>query len=160
MYNRKKTSNMKNLVRITFFVLALSLFSSCVSTKSTLKNVDNNAPIPVIKDNAFVVTESSKDSKYGYDPDYPVNVFYKDAKDENLNAERYLRALAGPKGEAVTFTKLESCCPFPTKRTAVGAGFLDLYELRWEGQKNPVKLYVNIYERGYLLVPVGLSAKK
>ncbi len=151
---------MKKIAQLTFFAVLLSFFTSCVSTRSTLKNVDDNAPVPIIKDNAFVLTEYSKDKKYGYDPDYPVNVFYKNAKDENLNAERYLNALAGPNGEKITFTKLESCCPFPTKRIEMGAGFLDIYEIQWEGQKNPVKLYINIYERGYLLVPVGLSVKK
>ncbi len=145
--------------------LAVMLFaiaaSSCVSTKSTLKNVDDNAPIPTLSaDNTFVLTEYSKDKKYGYDADYPVNVFYKNAKDENLNAERFLNALAGPNGEKITFSKIESCCPFPTKRTEIGAGFLDIYELKWEGQTQPTKLYINIYERGYLLVPMGLSLKK
>ncbi|MES2410887.1 MAG: 2-dehydro-3-deoxyphosphooctonate aldolase [Bacteroidota bacterium] len=151
---------MKKTVQLILFALFLSFFTSCVSTRSTLKNVDDNAPIPLIKDNTFVLTEYSKDKKYGYDPDYPVNVFYKNANDENLNAERYLRALAGPNGEKITFTKVESCCPFPTKRIEIGAGFLDIYELHWEGQKNAVKLYINIYERGYLLVPTGLSIKK
>ena len=135
--------------------------SSCVSTKSTLKNVDDNAPIPALtSNNTFVLTEYSKDKKYGYDPDYPINVFYKNTKDENLNAERFLNALAGPKGEKITFFKIESCCPFPTKRTEMGAGFLDVYELKWEGQTESAKLYVNIYEKGYLLVPIGLSIKK
>jgi hypothetical protein len=135
--------------------------SSCVSTKSTLKNVDDNAPIPTLSaNNTFVLTAYSKDKKYGYDADYPINVFYKNTKDENLNAERFLNALAGPKGEKITFSKVESCCPFPTKRTEIGAGFLDLYELKWEGQTEAVKLYLNIYEKGYLLVPVGLSIKK
>ncbi|MFN3968779.1 2-dehydro-3-deoxyphosphooctonate aldolase [Flavobacterium sp.] len=151
---------MKIFTKLSLFVVLISLFTSCVSTRSTLKNVDDNAPIPTLKGDAFVLTEYSKDKKYGYDPDYPINVFYKNTKDENLNAERYLRALAGPNGEKITFTKLESCCPFPTKRTEIGAGFLDIYELKWEGQKSPIKLYVNIYERGYLLVPVGLSLKK
>ena len=96
----------------------------------------------------------------GYNPDYPINVFYKNAKDENLNAERFLNALAGPNGEKIIFSKVESCCPFPTKRTEMGAGFLDVYELKWEGQTEPIKIYVNIYEKGYLLVPVGLSVKK
>jgi hypothetical protein len=106
------------------------------------------------------LTEYSKDKKYGFDPDYPINVFYKNTKDENLNAERFLNALAGPNGEKINFTKVESCCPFPSKRTEMGAGFLDVYELQWEGQSSPIKLYLNIYERGYLLVPVGLSIKK
>nr|WP_294777793.1 2-dehydro-3-deoxyphosphooctonate aldolase [uncultured Flavobacterium sp.] len=151
---------MKTFGKLTLLIAFIAVATSCVSTRSTLKNVDDNAPIPTLKGDAFVITEYSKDKKYGYDPDYPVNVFYKNTKDENLNAERYLRALAGPNGEKITFTKLESCCPFPTKRTEIGAGFLDIYELTWEGQKNPVKLYLNIYERGYLLVPVGLSIKK
>jgi hypothetical protein len=125
-----------------------------------LKNVDNTAPSPTLKGNAFVIKDYSKDTKYGFDPDYPVNVFFQSAKDENLNAERYLRALSGPNGEKISFVKVESCCPFPTKSTEMGAGFLDIYELQWEGQKKPIKLYLNIYERGYLLVPVGLSAKK
>ena len=150
----------KKIVHFTLFAVFISLCSSCVSTRSTLKNVDNTAPNPTLKDNVFVLTEYSKDKKYGYEPDYPVNVFYKSAKDENLNAERYLKALTGPNGEKITFTKIESCCPFPTKRTELGAGFLDIYELQWEGQKKPIKLYINIYERGYLLVPIGLSTQK
>ena len=152
---------MKRLYKISSLLAIVVLFASCISTKSTLKNVDDNAPIPVLtKNNTFVLTEYSKDKKYGYDPDYPINVFFKNAKDENLNAERFLNALAGPNGEKITFTKIESCCPFPSKRSEMGAGFLDVYELHWEGQSSPVKLYLNIYERGYLLVPVGLSIKK
>lgn len=152
---------MKKISKITLFILFISVIASCVSTKSTLKNVDDNAPIPTLtKENIFLLTEYSKDNKYGYESDYPINVFYKNSKDENLNATRYLNALAGPKGEKITYTKLESCCPFPTKRNEMGAGFLDIYELKWEGQKESIKLYLNIYEKGQLLVPVGLSIKK
>ena len=150
-------------MKIKSFLAAIliAIATSCVSTKSTLKNVDDNAPIPTLSaENTFVLTEYSKDKKYGYDADYPINVFYKNTKDENLNAERFLNALAGPKGEKITFSKVESCCPFPTKKTEMGAGFLDVYELKWEGQIEPTKLYLNIYEKGYLLVPVGLSIKK
>ena len=147
------------------FFLALSFLliftTSCVSTKSTLKNVDDNAPTPTLtKENTFLITLYSKDKKYGFEPDYPVNVFYLNSKDENLNAKRFLDALAGPNGEKITYTKIESCCPFPTKRHQIGAGFLDVYELIWVDQKQPIKLYMNIYEKGYLMVPVGLSLKK
>jgi hypothetical protein len=152
---------MNTLTKLSFFIVLLSMFSSCVSTKSTLKNVDDKAPIPVLsKDNTFILTDYAKDNKYGYDADYPVNVFFVNAKDENLNAERYLNALAGPNGEKISFTKIESCCPFPTKRIETGGGILDVYELKWDGQSKPVRLYLNIYERGYLLVPIGLSIKK
>ncbi len=126
-----------------------------------MKNVDDNAPVLTLsQDNTFIITEYSKDKKYGYDQDYPINIFYRNTKDDSINQQRFLNALAGPKGEKITYTKLESCCPFPTKRTELGAGFLDVYELKWDGQKKPVKLYLNIYEKGILMVPVGLSLKK
>ena len=113
-----------------------------------------------LSNNTFVITKFSTDKKYGYDKDYPINVFFRNSRDENINQERFLNALAGPKGEKITFTKLESCCPFPTKRSDMGAGFLDVYEIRWAGQKTPVKLYLNIYEKGILMVPVGFTLKK
>ncbi len=152
---------MKNNTFLLFLSLILITTTSCVSTKSTLKNVDDNAPTPTLtKENTFKLTQYSKDKKYGYDPDYPINVFYQNTKNENLNAQRFLNALAGPNGEKITYTKLESCCPFPTKRHEMGAGFLDIYELTWTGKTSPVKLYLNIYEKGYLMVPIGLSIKQ
>ncbi|MGL4385371.1 MAG: 2-dehydro-3-deoxyphosphooctonate aldolase [Flavobacterium sp.] len=147
--------------KIFGLVASLFLFVSCISTKSTLKNVDNNAPIPKLtKNNTFVITAFSKDKKYGYDKDYPINIFYRGTKDDVINQQRFLNALAGPNGEAITFSKLESCCPFPSKNTEMGAGFLDVYEIKWEGLKKPILLYLNIYERGQLMVPVGFSLKK
>ncbi|TDP59470.1 2-dehydro-3-deoxyphosphooctonate aldolase [Flavobacterium dankookense] len=152
---------MKKISSVFTLLLSSLFLFSCVSTKSTIKNIDDKAPLPTLtKDNTFLITEYSQDSKYGYDPDYPVNVFYKNSKDENLNAQRYLNALAGPKGEKIFYKKLESCCPFPSKRTEMGAGFLDVYEITWVGLQKPLKLYLNIYERGYLLIPIGFSAKK
>ena len=41
----------------------------------------------------------------------------------------------------------------------MGVGLLDVYEITWEGQKTPIKLYFNIYEKGALMVPLGLSLK-
>ena len=145
---------------VTYFSLLL-LTVSCVSTQSFIKNIDNTAPIPKLtKDNTFLITEFSKDKKYGYDQDYPINVFYLSTQNETINQERFLNALAGPAGEKISFKKIESCCPFSTKMSNMGAGFLDVYELNWKDQKKPVRLYLNIYERGALLVPVGLSIKK
>jgi hypothetical protein len=143
------------------FIALLILCASCVSTKSALKNVDDNAPALILSnENTFVITEYSKDKKYGYNEEYPINIFYRNTANETINQERFLNVLAGPKGEKITYKKLESCCPFPTKRTDLGAGFLDVYELKWDGLNKPIKLYLNIYEKGILMVPVGLSLKK
>lgn len=147
--------------KIVLFAMIILAAASCVSSKSTLKNVDDNAPDLILKkDNTFAITLFSKDKKYGYNPDYPVNIFYRNTKDESINEIRFLNALAGPNGEKITYTRLETCCPFPTKRSDMGAGFLNVYELKWEGQKKPIKLYLNIYEKGILMVPLGLTLKK
>jgi hypothetical protein len=149
---------MKKTVCIIFLIITSV---SCVSTKSTLQNVDENAPIPqVSRNNTFVITEYSKDAKYGYNKDYPINIFFRNTKDDSINQARFLNALTGPKGEKISFQKVESCCPFPTKRSEMGAGFLDVYEITWEGLKKPIVLYINIYEKGTLMVPLGLSLKK
>ena len=143
------------------FIAFLITMASCSSTQSTLKNTDDKAPNLILSiDNTFVITEYSKDTKYGYDKDYPINIFFTNTKNETINQDRFLNALKGPKGEKIMCTKLESCCPFPTKRSELGAGFLDVYELKWVGQKKPIILYLNIYEKGILMVPVGLSLKK
>lgn len=147
--------------KIVLFITIIFVTASCISTKSTLKNVDDNAPDLVLgKNNTFVISLFSKDKKYGYDPDYPVNIFFRNTRDEAANEVRFLNALAGPNGEKITFKRLETCCPFPTKRSDMGAGFLNVYELTWEGQKKPVTLYLNIYEKGILMVPMGLTLKK
>ena len=145
------------------FLLLISVFLlllSCGAPKSTLKNVDDSAASPVLKNNAFVLTEVSTDKKYGYDEDYPINIFYRSTLNDTINQGRFLKALAGPNGEAIRYKKLESCCPFPTKKSPNGAGFLDVYEITWDGCKKPLLLYFNIYERGKLMVPKGLTARK
>jgi len=152
---------MKRVLQVIVLMCSLFIISSCVSTRSTIKNIDDTAPTPILRDNdRFLLSEYSSDKKYGYDPDYPINVFYRNTKDENLNATRFLNALAGPNGEAIFYTKIETCCPFPSKRTDMGAGLLDVYEVSWKGQLKPIRLYVNIYEKGYLYIPLGFSIKK
>lgn len=147
--------------KIVLFITILLVTASCISTRSTLKNVDDNAPDLVLgKNNTFIISLFSKDKKYGYDPDYPINIFFRNTRNEAENELRFLNALAGPNGEKITYKRLETCCPFPTKRSDMGAGFLNVYQLTWEGQKKPVTLYLNIYEKGILMVPMGLTLKK
>ncbi len=143
------------------FITLLLIMISCGSVKSSIKNIDNNAPLPILgKNNTFIIKDYSNDKKYGYDKDYPINIYFRGTKNDTINQKYFLNALAGPKGEKIIYTKMENCCPFPTKSSDVGAGFLDVYELKWEGLKKPIVLYLNIYERGLLQVPVGLTAKK
>ena len=57
-----------------FSIVTALLLTSCVSTKSTIKNVDSTAIRPLIKDKAYLITEYASDEKYGYDQDYPINI--------------------------------------------------------------------------------------
>jgi len=147
------------MIRKILTTVIICLFVSCGSVKTEIKNIDDNAPIPQLKDNAFVITEFSDDPRYGYEKEYPINCFFKNSKDDSINQQRFLNALSGPNGEKIFYKKLESCCPFPTKRSEMGAGFLDVYEITWVGLKRPIRLYFNIYEKGRLMVPVGFGLK-
>ncbi len=151
---------MKLIRTFSFIFLSLTFFS-CVSTKNTLKNIDNLVPPPKLSNqNTFIITEFSADSKYGFDKDYPINVYYQSAFEDDINIKRYLNALSGPNGELISYKKTGICCPFPTKNTSTGGGFLDVYEITYSGLKAPIILYLNRYEKGKLQIPIGLALKK
>jgi hypothetical protein len=142
------------LIQMIIFVV---LFQSCISTKNTIKNIDNDAPSPTLVNGTyFKLTSISKDKKYGFDPDYPINVYFHNTKNDTLNCIRFLNAIAGPNREKINFKRIESCCPFPTKQSKIGAGFLEVYEVFW-GNENPKILYFNIYEKGILEAPFGFT---
>lgn len=145
-----------------FFIALFLVLTSCISTRSTIKNIDDNAPGPTLNQasNSFVITQKATDKKYAYHEDYPVNVGFTSLNEGAVNQIRFLNALAGPNGEKVTYVKKDACCPFPTKKTEMGAGTIDMFEVTWEGNTKPVILYINKFERGALLIPVGFTAKK
>lgn len=147
-------------IRIVIWASLVLLFASCISTKSTLQNVDNLAPnLVVTKENAFVINSFASDEKYGYDKDNPINIFYRDVANDTLNQYRFFNALTGPKGEKIFHKKVGVCCPFPSKNSVSGAALLDVYEVTWVGQKTPITLYLNIYEKSNIQVPKGFGLK-
>lgn len=147
-------------MKYLFSILTTLLLTSCVSTKSTLKNVDPTALRPLVKDKAYVITEYASDGKYGYDQDYPINIGNIRENQEDINIAYYFNGLEGPKGEKITYKKVDTCCPFPSKNTTMGAGTLGIYEVTFEGSNKKVTLYFNIYEKGKILCPKGFTIKK
>ena len=146
--------------RILIIIGLVILFVSCISTKSTLQNVDAAAPNLVVnKDNAFVITDFATDEKYGYDKDNPINIFYRNTANDSINQQRFFNALTGPNGEKIFYEKVGVCCPFPSKNSFSGAALLDIYEVKWVGQKTAVTLYVNIHEKSKIMVPKGFKLK-
>lgn len=146
--------------RFVFLASFILILASCISTKSTLKNVEANAPdLALNNQNAFIINNPTSDEKYGYDPDYPINVFYKNTTNDSINQKRFFNALTGPNGEKLFYKKVGVCCPFPSKNSVSGAALLDIYEIKWVGQKNPITLYLNIFEKSPILVPKGFGLK-
>lgn len=147
-------------MKYLFSIITTLLLTSCVSTQSTLKNVDNTAVRPAVKDKAYVITEYATDNKYGYDQDYPINIGFIHEKQEDINIEYYFNGLEGPNGEKISYKKVDTCCPFPSKNSLMGAGTIGIYEVSFEGSSKTILLYFNIYEKGKILCPKGFAIKQ
>jgi hypothetical protein len=108
----------------------------------------------------FPLNEISDDKTYAYTEGNPVNVGL-NINEGALNERRFLNALAGPNGEAITYVRVGSCCPFKTKNATLGGmGLLDKYKVEWRGQKDPIYLYLNLYDSGPMKAPSGMTIKK
>ena len=144
---------------IFFFGFALLLLS-CGGSTLVIKNCSDKTPTPKLTAaDTFVITQYSKEKRYGTEKEYPINVFYGSSKNDSINVKRFLNALVGPHGESLNYSKVNTCCPFTSNHSEMGVGLLEQYEITWPNQKTPMLLYFNNYEKGPLLVPVGLRLK-
>jgi len=158
LYNENIQKMQKKII-YTLGILFLSV--SCINTKLTIKNIDNNAKqVDMLNERTYKLSDKASDKKYGFDKDYPINLGFGLLHQREANKEKFLNALCGPNGEKITYTHTGNCCPFPTDKSQIGSGMLDVYTLTWEGNTKPLTIYLNIYEKGEILIPVGLSAKK
>jgi hypothetical protein len=153
-----KFNPMKNYFLIPCFIFFA--LSSCISTRNTIRNIDDTAIMPALsKEKTFVITEISNDKKYGYDQDFPINLGFMPIQTVEINVKRFFGALSGPNGEKLTYNKVDTCCPFPSKKNEMGAGVLDIYEVKWQGLTEPKRIYINLYERGKILAPKGFGIR-
>lgn len=147
-------------INLYVLVFTLLILNSCVSSKSSLKNVDNTSLKPQIINNSFLITEKSGDPKYGYDKDYPINLGFDNEYTSPKNIPLFFNALSGENNEKIIYRKVDDCCPFPTKRSMMGAGMLVVYEVTIEGNITTKKLYFNVFDKGKIVCPKGFSIKK
>ncbi|MBD3724667.1 MAG: 2-dehydro-3-deoxyphosphooctonate aldolase [Flavobacteriaceae bacterium] len=142
------------------YIFAVLVITSCTSTKSTLKNVDETATKPKVVNKAFVFTEHANDMKYGYDADYPINIGLMLERQESIYISYFFNGLLGPNNEPIEkYEKIDTCCPFPTTHNTMGAGTLGIYEVTFKNNPKKVKLHFNIYEKGKILCPKGFNIK-
>ena len=99
------------------------------------------------------LTGVASDEHYGFDKDHPIR-----AGQDYFSQWRYLNALRGPKGEVVHYRSLGLCCYFISSEAEHGKGFLDRYEVHYEGQAKPAILYFNLFtDDVQLLSPAGFT---
>jgi hypothetical protein len=105
-----------------------------------------------------VVVTVSKEATYGVTAQNPIKVG--GGVDGGVRGEQsYLNALRGPAGQTITYRRNGSCCPFKTPNGLIdNTGMLDAYTVTWEGNAKPLTLYINMYDKGDLFIPVGLTA--
>ncbi len=102
-------------------------------------------------------SNQSVDSSYGFTENKPIKVG--GGEGGPASERKYLNALTGPNGETVTYNRIGSCCFFESKNSPLGGGLLDKYAVSYQGKKDTVVLYLNMYDKGKLLAPVGFKMK-
>ncbi len=142
---------MKNTIYLGILIL---IFSCSSSKKTVITSLKNNQ--------VFDITEISTDPTYGISEKNPIQVGGIDTKEGPLNERRFLNALAGPNGEDIIYHRAGSCCPIESKNDPFGFGsvLLDNYRVTWEGAKDTISIYINMYDSGILKAPVGFTIKK
>ena len=108
----------------------------------------------------FLIQATSQDETYGFTANNPVRVG--GGREAGVrNQQRYLNALLGPRGQPISYQLEGSCCTFKIAEAGIdNEGQLDVYLVTWKDHKEPLKLYLNMYEEGPLAAPVGLHAAR
>lgn len=143
---------------ILYSIFILIILASC-GTKKEMASSSSNKKTELLDNNTFKLEILSEDKTYGYTEKNPIKVGGVSNQEGPLNERRFLNALAGPNGENIKYTRLGSCCPFKTSRGFDGKGLLDKYEITYDGLKEPIILYINMYDSDVLQVPVGFKIK-
>ncbi len=99
------------------------------------------------------------DNSYGYNAENPINIGGEDLMTGPYLQRLFLNSIAGPDGQPIKYMRVGSCCSFESERGINGIGLLDKYQITWEGQKSPVILYLNMYDTGAVLAPVGFTVR-
>lgn len=116
--------------------------------------------VEMLDNNTYLLTESTTDNTYAFKQINPVKVGGIKESAGPVNERRYLNALLGPNGEQVRYFRAGSCCPFKTPNGMIeNSGLLDRYRVYWEGGKDTLDVFINMYDLGDLKIPVGLRAK-
>ena len=142
------------IIGVVFGLVACSAKKNISKTTGS-KNVQQT----LIDDYTFKVTEISTDPSYGLSPKNPVEVGSENSGPKN--ERRYLNALAGPNGETLSYFRSGSCCAIKSDNAMFGNSvMLDNYRVTWEGTKDTISIYINMYDSGVLKAPKGFTIRQ
>jgi hypothetical protein len=109
------------------------------------------------------IEETSTDPRYGWTHRKPVGLGGFDARgseeDRFERQIRFLNSLWGPNGETIFYERIGTCCSFQFFGAPLDKGMLDVYSLTWEGQKEPMHLYLDGFREGAVKIPRGLTSR-
>jgi hypothetical protein len=159
---------MKNL-----FLLTILCFLVACSNKKAMQNSSNQhskgaTSISTVDNlevaqNAYLLTKISDDPEYGYTSKKPIKVASMKS-DENIaqNEYLYMNALLGPDGEEIEYKRTGSCCGYKSNspKAFLGSALLDKYEVTIKGKTEKKVLYLDMYESGIVVAPLGFTFKK
>lgn len=145
--------------------IGLAILAGCAIQKTgTMTKVGRGdtrtKEVEFLADNTYLLTAITEDKSYGYDQSNPIKVGGGLSSGAS-NERRFLNALLGPNGEEVHYSRVGSCCAFKTPNGLMNnTGLLDKYWLTWAGSSDTLNIYINMYDKGDLQIPVGLTARK
>jgi hypothetical protein len=148
-------------------LVSLLIIVSCSNSKKVSSNSSSSSnqgkgdtrttKVEMLDNETYLLTEKTDDKTYGFEQSNPIKVGERSPQNER----RFLNALLGPNGETVKYFRAGSCCGFKTPNGTIGnMGLLDLYRVFWDGNKDTLNIYINMYDKGDLKIPVGFTAKQ
>ncbi|EDM43158.1 hypothetical protein SCB49_11804 [unidentified eubacterium SCB49] len=141
---------------ITTFLL-LVLLSSCGAKQPTILSTTSNPSVSSLDYEPFLdITENAPDKEYGLVESKPIKVGERSA----VNQRRFIASLAGPDGQVLSFYRVGSCCPYASENGLGGSALVDIYQVTYDGLKDPILLYISFYDFEKLYIPNGFVKRE
>lgn len=148
-------------MKMSGWIVLAMMVGACTAQKQgkgRSKGDDRSQKVEYVNDNTYLLKEKAEDKSYGFNKDNPIKVGGMKESSGPKNERRFLNALRGPNGEKVSYARGGSCCPFETPNGLLdNTGLLDRYWITWEGSKDTLNLYLNMYDYGNLKIPAGFT---
>lgn len=156
---------MKNIlytISLLLFITACGSQKTAVSKtkEDVLTKSDGKHPQILVNSYAFLVEKYADNTTYGFEPENAIKVGGVAEGEGPTNERRFLNALAGPQGEELDYYRVGSCCPQPTENSTYGQALIDKYAVYYEGSKDTLVVYINMYDSEKLMIPKGFTARE